>query len=103
MVYKISCRVTNWILKPLWNMVNKITNIDNAEQDLSNAIWEKEYNFLTKNVKQILDDFYQEKNGQISYLDLCQMHAVLSKGLRKAKKEATDAVFKRYKEIINKE
>lgn len=102
MICKISCRVTNWLMKPLWNMVNKITNIANAEQDLSSAIWKKEYDFLTKDVKQILDDFYQAKNGEISYLDLCKMHAILSKGLRKAKKEATDTVFKRYKEIINK-
>lgn len=101
-MYKISCRVTNWLMKPLWHIVNKIANLSNAEQDVYTEIWEKEYDFLTKDVKQILDDFYQEKNGKISYLDLCHIHFVLSKSLRKAKKDATNTVFKRYAEIIDK-
>lgn len=59
MINKISCKVSNWFMKPWWYIISKITNIHNAEQVLCNAIWEKEYDFLTKDVKQILDNFWQ--------------------------------------------
>lgn len=102
MINKISCRVSNWLIKPLGYIVTKITNIPNPEQEIYNKVWEKEYDFLTKDVKQILDNIYQERNGKISYLDVCHIHIVLNKGLRKAKEEAVDTVFERYEEIINK-
>jgi hypothetical protein len=102
MINKISCRVSNWLMKPLWYIFTKMTNIPNLEQEIYNKVWEKEYDFLTKDAKQILDNLYQERNGKISYLDLCHIHIVLSKGLRKAKKEATNTVFEHYAEIIKK-
>lgn len=73
---KIAC----WTMNALLTLYSKIVGNKNAKQEIINEMWDEYYDYMTNDVKDILDNFSQEKKENITYNDLFNLNLTIQKG-----------------------